>query len=98
MTNTGPREGHQTVEFYASPTVNGTPVAPRLIGWSKVELEPGETRRVTITADPRLLAHFDATDGKWHVDAGNCILLAGASVSDIAAQTTVVLSEQAIKP
>jgi beta-glucosidase len=98
VTNTGPREGHQTVEFYASPTVNGAPVAPRLVGWSKVELKPGETRRVTITADPRLLAHFNATDGKWHVDAGNCILLAGASVSDIAAQTTVVLSEQAIKP
>jgi beta-glucosidase len=98
VTNTGPREGHETVEFYASPTVNGMAVAPRLIGWSKVELKPGETRRVTITADPRLLAHFDATDGKWHVDAGNCILLAGASVSEIAAQTTLVLSEQAIKP
>jgi beta-glucosidase len=98
VTNTGTREGLETVQFYASPTLSGAAVAPRLIGWNKVDLKPGETRRVTVTADPRLLARFDATDSRWHIDAGDCTVLAGASVSDIAAKTVVPLSEQAIKP
>jgi beta-glucosidase len=98
VTNTGQREGLETVQFYASPMANGVAVAPRLIGWSKVDLKPGETQRVTITADPRLLAHFDAGSQSWHVDAGNCTVFAGASASDVAAKTVVVLSAQAIKP
>jgi beta-glucosidase len=98
VTNTGQREGLETVQFYASPMANGVAVAPRLIGWSKVDLKPGETRRVTITADPRLLAHFDAGSQSWQVDGGNCTVFAGASASDVAAKTVVVLSAQAIKP
>ena len=31
----------------------------RLLGFDRVELAPGASRRVTITADPRLLARFD---------------------------------------
>ncbi len=98
VTNTGNREALETVEFYASPTVRDASVAPRLIGWSKVDLKPGETRRVTVTADPRLLAHFEAADSRWHIDPGNCIVLAGASVLDIAAKTEVPLAAQTIKP
>jgi len=31
----------------------------RLLGFQRVELAPGESRTVTLTADPRLLARFD---------------------------------------
>jgi hypothetical protein len=31
----------------------------RLLGFERVELRPGESRQVSVTADPRLLAHFD---------------------------------------
>jgi len=31
----------------------------RLLGFERVELKPGEAKRVEITADPRLLARFD---------------------------------------
>lgn len=98
VTNTGAREGTETVEFYASPTVNGTAVAPRLIGWRKVDLRPGETRTVSITADPRLLAHFDAATDRWRVDAGECMVLVGSSVSDISGKVPVALTQQEIKP
>ena len=32
----------------------------RLLGFERVELAPGESRSVTLTADPRLLARYDA--------------------------------------
>jgi len=39
----------------------------RLLGFERVELAPGASRRVTVTADPRLLARFDAVAGQWRI-------------------------------
>ena len=39
----------------------------RLLGFERVELAPGESRSVTITAEPRLLARFD---DQWVIDDG----------------------------
>jgi Fibronectin type III-like domain len=36
----------------------------------RVELQPGESRQVTLTADPRLLASFDGTAGHWRIAEG----------------------------
>ncbi|HET9161123.1 MAG TPA: fibronectin type III-like domain-contianing protein, partial [Caulobacteraceae bacterium] len=41
----------------------------RLAGWARVPLKPGETRRVTIAADPRVLASWQA--GGWVRAAGD---------------------------
>ena len=43
----------------------------RLLGFERVELRPGESRRVTMTADPRLLARFDAGAGRWCISEGS---------------------------
>ena len=42
----------------------------RLLGFERVELAPGESRQVTISADPRLLARFDGAAGQWHLAEG----------------------------
>jgi beta-glucosidase len=42
----------------------------RLQGFERVDLEPGEARRVTLSADRRLLARFDGAAGQWHIVAG----------------------------
>ena len=34
----------------------------RLLGFERVELDPGEQRRVTLDVDPRLVASFDARE------------------------------------
>lgn len=60
VTNAGDRAGIDTPQVYA--TVAG---GPRLIGWSRVALKPGETQRVTVTADPRLLASYDVGLPGW---------------------------------
>jgi beta-glucosidase len=41
-----------------------------LLGFERVTLRPGESRRVSLVADPRLLARFDTTARRWRVEAG----------------------------
>jgi beta-glucosidase len=54
ITNTGRREGVEVAQLYAAPPGR----THRLVGWARVALKPGETRRVTIQADPRILASW----------------------------------------
>ena len=45
-------------------------------------LMPGESRRVTLTADPRTLAIFDVAEHEWRVP-GSCFLVEiGSSIPD----------------
>jgi beta-glucosidase len=62
VTNTGDRPGADVPQLYL------TEPRMRLLGFERVELAPGESRRVAITADRRLLARF--RDGGWVVGAG----------------------------
>jgi beta-glucosidase len=53
VTNTGDRAGATVPQLYL--------VEPRrLLGFERVELAPGESRRVSITAEPRVLPHGGA--------------------------------------
>jgi beta-glucosidase len=63
ITNTGARAGADVPQLYL------TAPRTRLLAFERVELEPGESRRVTLTAEPRLLARF--RDGRWTIDAGD---------------------------
>jgi len=68
--NTGTRAGDEVVEVYldAPPDV---PMAPRhaLVGFERVHLEPGESRRVEFELSPRALSTVDS--------AGNRAVVAG---------------------
>jgi beta-glucosidase len=51
-----------------------------------VELQPGESCQVTITADPRLLARFDGPDGitgNWRIAEGTHRIAIGKSAHDL---------------
>ena len=61
VTNSGERAGADVAQLYL------TSPRTRLLGFERVELAAGESRRVTIAAEPRLLARYD--DG-WVIDAG----------------------------
>lgn len=92
--NAGRRAGMGTAEVYATPPGG----VARLVGWSKVDLKPGETRHATITIDPRLLATFDATADVWRVAAGDYAIGLGGSSADISATATIHLDASTIKP
>lgn len=69
VTNTGERAGADVPQLYLAGAPDGERM--RLIGFERVELEPGESRQVTLTADPRLLARFDAGAGQWRIAEGD---------------------------
>jgi len=45
----------------------------------RLELEPGESRHVSLAADPRLLARFDEKIGRWIIAAGTHRVALGKS-------------------
>ena len=96
LTNTGTREGAETVQLYATPPAPGS--VARLIGWSKVLLKPGESRLVTIRGEPRSIATFDSIAGIWRINAGAYTVRVGTSAMDIVASVPVTLAERELKP
>ncbi|MEC4594267.1 glycoside hydrolase family 3 C-terminal domain-containing protein [Nitrospirillum amazonense] len=81
VTNTGKRPGQDVPQVYLT-NAAGTKTQ-RLIGWSKVALAPGEKKRVTVTADTRLLGSFDEAAHAWQVKAGEYQVAVGASATDL---------------
>ena len=68
VTNTGKRAGADVPQLYL--TGVGKVKRARLLGFERVELQPGESREVTLTADPRLLARFDSKAEQWRIAGG----------------------------
>ena len=99
VTNTGAREGAVTVQVYATPPAPaGTHAIARLIGWSKVDLKPGETKHVSIAGDLRLLASFNTDDDDWDIAGGDYTVTVGNSSVQPAETSHVVLAARKIKP
>jgi beta-glucosidase len=92
--NTGSRQGKTVAQIYAKPPIG----VSRLIGWMKVDLAPGETRHVTVTADPRLLAMFDSDANLWRVAEGDYVVRLGGSATDRAAVATAHVNVGTVKP
>jgi beta-glucosidase len=98
VANTGDRAGIDTPQVYA--VVRGVDGRPnfRLIGWSRVKLDPGETRRVTVTADRRLLAHYDVALPGWRIAPGSVRVLVGSSAETVTLEGQAELSAGTLRP
>lgn len=93
--NTGARAGADVAQLYLKlPQGHTTPI--RLVGFDKVNLQPGEQRRIRIEAEPKTLADFDPTARQWKIAAGTYQLQLGRNaaeplqVVDVQLQDTVV--------
>lgn len=80
VTNTGSREGAEVVQLYVGDDKASVlrPVK-ELKGFEKVTLAPGETRDVTFTVTPDMLAFFDADAHAWRTEPGTFTLYLGGS-------------------
>ncbi len=96
VTNTGERPGTDTPQAYLQQGPRRT--QQRLIGWSRVTLKPGETRRVTMTADRRLLADWDATAGRWRLDPGRYRVFVGPDAATGALQGAATVQGATLAP
>ena len=62
VTNTGKQRGIEVVQLYAADTATGiTLPAQQLIGFTRLDLEPGEAKTVTFTVPISLLAYTGPT-------------------------------------
>jgi len=94
VTNTGSRSGQEVVELFVhdlNPQID-KPVR-ELKQFSKLDLEPGQTRTVALTIAPRDLAYFDVAGKQWKADAGDYDIEIGASSRDIRGKTTLKLAQ-----
>ncbi len=84
VTNCGDRAGAEVVQLYISRKDSPVPSPVKeLKGFSKVWLEPGETKEVSISVDKDDLSRFDAEKHCWTADRGEYTAQIGASSDDI---------------
>ena len=88
VTNAGERAGADVPQVYL------VGERTRLLGFERVELEAGESRTVTVTADPRLLARYDADAGQWHIAGGTYAIAVARSANDIVLSAEAALTDR----
>lgn len=90
VTNTGTMAGKEPVLLYSSDLVASiVPDSRRLRAFTKIELQPGETKTVTLTIPASDLA-FVGADGKWILEAGEFVITIGGQAVSIQATETKV--------
>jgi beta-glucosidase len=84
VTNTGHRAGAEVAEVYVGEP-NATVPRPvkELKGFIRVQLNAGETRRVSVTLDRRAFAYYNIKNHDWTVDAGDFNVYVGSSSAQI---------------
>jgi beta-glucosidase len=92
VTNTGERAGADVPQLYLTEAAGDQRM--RLLGFERVELRPGESRTVTVTADPRLLARFDGASGQWRIAEGTYRVALGRAADDLTLTSETRLAER----
>lgn len=92
VTNTGKMAGKEIVQLYVHDQKSKL-VRPEkeLKGFAKVELQPGETKTVSIKLDFRSFAYYHPSYSQWITEDGDFDLLIAASAADIRETLTVTL-------
>jgi beta-glucosidase len=102
VTNSGKLAGKDVPQLYVSPLSAKWEAPKRLAGWDKVELAPGESKEVSVTVDPRLLAMFDSRSKSWRIAKGGYKVTlaphAGEGAAVAAPSVTVQLPARTLKP
>jgi beta-glucosidase len=94
--NTGARKGADVPQVYLVSRL-GKPIR-RLVGWSKLSIEPGQAGKVDLTVDPRMLADFNPQSHRWEVPAGDYEIAVSTSAEHPVLRAHVALDAATIKP
>ncbi|HUB28360.1 MAG TPA: glycoside hydrolase family 3 C-terminal domain-containing protein [Terracidiphilus sp.] len=77
--NTGKRPGTEIAQVYASlPVAAGEP-PKRLVGWTRVELAPGESKQVSVPVSRDRLTVYDEPSDSWKLVPGSYVIRVGGS-------------------
>lgn len=89
--NTGSRAGAEIAQVYAALPASAGEPPKRLVAWSKVRLNAGESKQVSLTVDPQYLNVYDENASAWKLVPGSYTFMAGASSQDLPLQQKVTL-------
>jgi beta-glucosidase len=93
ITNTGNRAGAEIAEVYASLPAAAQEPPKRLVGFSKVKLNGGESKEISVEIDPKYLSIFSVDQNAWQLLPGDYTFMAGASSQDLPLKETVTLKD-----
>lgn len=99
VTNTGHVAGKEIVQVYVHDRLSGLArPLKELKGFAKVDLQPGETKTVSIHLDFRAFAYYHPRYKQWITEDGEFDVLFGASSADIRCVETVTLASSLVLP
>jgi beta-glucosidase len=91
VTNAGKRRGTEIAQVYTSlPDAAGEP-PKRLIGRTRVDLDPGESKQVSVPVERDRLMVYDELSDNWRLVAGSYTVMVGGSSQTLPLQKTVIL-------
>jgi beta-glucosidase len=94
VTNTGAREGAETVQFYVSDVRSSVPRPPKeLKAFSKVMLGAGETQQVSVALPRSAFSFWDPESKRWTVEPGTFFISAGSSSRDLRQTGSITIDQ-----
>jgi beta-glucosidase len=95
--NTGPVAGAEVVQAYVR-DVDASVARPvrELTAFTKVTLDPGESRQVTLTLGQRAFSFWSELLGRWVVEAGDFAVEVGHHSRDLPLSRTVIVDAPSI--
>jgi beta-glucosidase len=91
VTNTGNRAGAEIAEVYASLPAAAEEPPKRLVGWSKIPLNAGESKEVTVSVEQKFLSIFNVKKNGWELIPGEYTFMVGGSSQDLPLKEAVSL-------
>jgi beta-glucosidase len=99
ITNTGTRAGADVAQVYVSEDHPSVPRPPQeLKAFARVDLNPSETRHVSVPLNARSFAWYDVPAKAWHADAGTFTIHVSRSSADPQLQGSVSLAQPILLP
>ncbi len=94
--NVGKRTGTDVPQIYV--TREGSAAPMRLAGFSRLTLKPGETRRVTMVAEPRIVADYDVALPGWRIAGGRYLVAVARDATDRTMVSVATLDPATMAP
>jgi beta-glucosidase len=91
--NTGVRPGAEIAQVYVSLPASAGEPPKRLVAWDKVQLAPGQVKKVTLTLDPHFLSIFNVDKAGWELVPGDYKVWVGSSSRNLPLSETVKIGE-----
>lgn len=96
LRNTGHRTGAEVAQMYIAPTSGVVPPpcpVQWLAGFAKIELEPGEERRVVLRLDETAFRKWDASLHRWRVYPGGHEIRVASSSRDVRLTASIAVGD-----